>query len=156
MHLQWVTLQAAGRESVINDWVETRISDWMVAMIDEALGKRRSYGEPSARAPALKRVRFVNKMGIDLWLLQIWPQLLTNFLYLPFAFTLQNHLVSMLLENFTYIVNRWSRICYHCPLDKRKKCFIYIYIYKHIIEPIIESKSMRAIFQKKCKKGKNI
>ena len=33
----------------------------MVAMIDEALGKRRSYGEPSARAPTLKGVRFVKK-----------------------------------------------------------------------------------------------
>ena len=43
----------------------------MVVMIDEVLGKRRSYGEPSIRAPTLKRDRFVKKMGIDLWLLQI-------------------------------------------------------------------------------------
>ena len=31
----------------------------MVAMIDEALGKRRHYGEPFTRAPTLKRARFV-------------------------------------------------------------------------------------------------
>ena len=41
--------------------METRISDRVVAMIDEALGKRRSYGEPSARAPTLKRVGFAKK-----------------------------------------------------------------------------------------------
>ena len=78
----------------------------MVAMMDETLGKRRSYGELSTRAPTLKRVRFVNKMNIDLRLLLIWPQLLTNFLYLRFAFTLQDHLAPMLLENFSYILNR--------------------------------------------------
>ena len=37
--LQGMTLKAGRRESVVNDWVDTRISDWMVAMIDEALGK---------------------------------------------------------------------------------------------------------------------
>ena len=31
----------------------------MVAMIDEALGKRRRYGEPSTRAPTLKCAHFV-------------------------------------------------------------------------------------------------
>ena len=31
----------------------------MVAMINEALGKRRRYGEPSTRAPPLKRACFV-------------------------------------------------------------------------------------------------
>ena len=43
----------------------------MVELIDEALGKTSSYGEPSARAPTLKRVSFVKKMGVDLWLLQM-------------------------------------------------------------------------------------
>ena len=62
--------------------------------------------EPSARAVTLKRVHFVKKMGIDVWFLQILAQLLTNFLYLHFAFTLQDHLVPMLFENFTYILNR--------------------------------------------------
>ena len=71
----------------------------MAAMIDETLGKRRSYGEPSARVRTLKRVLFVKKMGIDVWLLQIWAQLLTNFLYLRLAFTLQDNLVPMLFEN---------------------------------------------------------
>ena len=33
----------------------------MVTMIDEALGKRRRYGEPPARAPILKHVRFGKK-----------------------------------------------------------------------------------------------
>ena len=80
----------------------------MVAMMGEALGKRRSYGELSTRASTLKRVRFVNKMGMDLRLLQIWLQLLTNLLYLRFAFTLQDQVIyaSMLLENFNYILNR--------------------------------------------------
>ena len=31
----------------------------MVVMIDEALGKRRCYGEPSTRAPTLERACFV-------------------------------------------------------------------------------------------------
>ena len=31
----------------------------MVAMIDEALGNRRHYGEPFTRAPTLKRARLV-------------------------------------------------------------------------------------------------
>ena len=31
----------------------------MVAMIDETLGKRRSYGEPSTRVQIMKRARFV-------------------------------------------------------------------------------------------------
>ena len=39
-----------------------RRSDGMVAMVDEALGKRRNYGEPSARVPTLKRVRFIKKI----------------------------------------------------------------------------------------------
>ena len=30
----------------------------MVAIIDKALRKRRSYGKPATRAPTLKRVRF--------------------------------------------------------------------------------------------------
>ena len=133
--LQWVTFKAARRERIVNDWVETRISDSMIAMIHEALEKRRSYGEPSTRAPTLKRADFVKKVGIDFWLLQIWAQLLTNFLYLRFAFTLQDHLAPMLLENFSYILNRWSCICSHCPFHKTKKMFlkkrIYIYIYKY-------------------------
>ena len=116
--------------------METRISDSMIAMIHEALEKRRSYGEPSTRAPTLKRADFVKKVGIDFWLLQIWAQLLTNFLYLRFAFTLQDHLAPMLLENFSYILNRWSCICSHCPFHKTKKMFlkkrIYIYIYTNI------------------------
>ena len=28
----------------LNDWVETRLSDWMVAMIDETSRKRKIYG----------------------------------------------------------------------------------------------------------------
>ena len=32
----------------------------MVVIIDEVLGKRRSYGEPSTAAPTLKRVRYKN------------------------------------------------------------------------------------------------
>ena len=48
-----------------------RISDLMVAMIDEALEKRTSYGEPSTGAPTPKSARFVKKTGIDLRLLQI-------------------------------------------------------------------------------------
>ena len=100
---------------VFNAWVETRISHWMVAMIDEALGKRRRYEEPSTRAPTLKHVRFVKNGYRGIWLLPIWPQLLTNFLYLCFAFTVQDHLAPMLLENFTYILNSWSSNCSHCP-----------------------------------------
>ena len=60
VHLQWVTLKAARRDRVVNDWVETRTSDWMVAIINKALGKR-SYGEPSTRAPTLKPVGFIKK-----------------------------------------------------------------------------------------------
>ena len=150
-----MTLKAARRERVVNNWVETRKSNWMFAMIDEALGKRRSCGEPSTRAQTLKPVRFVKKMNIDLWPLQIWAKLLTKFLYLRFGFTLQDHLVPMLLENFTYILNRWSIFVPIVPLIKRKKCFTYIYIYKiytHIYTGyILESKGMCAIFEKKCK-----
>ena len=124
-----MTLKAARRERVVNNWVETRKSNWMFAMIDEALGKRRSCGEPSTRAQTLKPVRFVKKMNIDLWPLQIWAKLLTKFLYLRFGFTLQDHLVPMLLENFTYILNRWSIFVPIVPLIKRKKCFTYMYIY---------------------------
>ena len=36
--------------------------------------------------------------------------------------------VPMLLENFTYILNKWSRIYGHCPFDKTKKMF-YIQTY---------------------------
>ena len=43
----------------------------MVTMNNETLGKKRSHGEPTTRAPTLKRVRVVKKMDIDLWLLQI-------------------------------------------------------------------------------------
>ena len=78
----------------------------MVVMMEEAFGKRRSYGQPSTRAPTLKHIPFVQKIGIGLWLLQILAQLLTNFLYLHFVFTLQDRLVPTLLENFTYILNR--------------------------------------------------
>ena len=42
-------------------------------------------------------------MGTDL--LQRRAQLLTDFLYLRFAFTLRDHLVPILLEDFTYILN---------------------------------------------------
>ena len=45
----------------LNDWVETRLSDWMVAMIDETSRKRKIYGEPSAKAATLKRICFVKK-----------------------------------------------------------------------------------------------
>ena len=38
----------------------------MVAMIDEALEKRRSCGEPSTKALTLKRARFVKKNGCRL------------------------------------------------------------------------------------------
>ena len=79
----------------------------MVAMIDEAWGKRRSYGEPSTRAPTPKRVRFVNKMGIDLWLLQIWPQLLTNFLYLRFAFTFEDQRIYASMLDSIYAVGKF-------------------------------------------------
>ena len=83
----------------------------MVLMINQTLGKKRSYGKPTKRAPTLKRVHFVKKMDIvlkkkmDMAVTNV-RQLLTNFLYLCFAFTLQNHLVPMLLKNFTYILNR--------------------------------------------------
>ena len=140
-HLQWVTLKASRRDRVVNDWVEKRISDWMVAIINKALGKR-SYGEPSTRAPTLKPVGFIKKLGIDLWLSQIWAQLLTNFLYLCLAFTLQDHLVPLLLENFI-----WSWI------KGKKMLYIYIYICIYICRntgPILESKD---IFQKKVQKG---
>ena len=79
----------------------------MIAMIHEALEKRRSYGEPSTRAPTLKRVRFVNKMGIDLRLLLIWPQLLTNFLYLRFAFTLQDHMTYASMLDSIYALGKF-------------------------------------------------
>ena len=78
----------------------------MVVMMEEAFGKRRSYGQPSTRAPTLKHIPFVKKIGIGLWLLQILAQLLTNFQYLHFAFILQDRLVPTLLENFPYILNR--------------------------------------------------
>ena len=38
----------------------------MVAVVDEALGKRRSCGEPSTKAPTLKRAPFVKKNGYRL------------------------------------------------------------------------------------------
>ena len=79
----------------------------MVAMMDETLGKRWSYGELSTRAPTLKRVRFVNKMGIDLRLLLIWPQLLTNFLYLRFAFTLQDHMTYASMLDSIYALGKF-------------------------------------------------
>ena len=53
---------------------------------------------------------------------------LTNFLYLRFAFTLQENLVPMLSESFTYILNRRSRICSLCPFGKTN-IYIHIYIY---------------------------
>ena len=65
----------------------------------------------------LWNVPILLKMGIDLWRLQVWEQLLTNFLYLRFAFTLQDELVPMLSENFIYILNRWSRIRSLCLFD---------------------------------------
>ena len=64
----------------------------MVAIIDEALGKRRSCGEPSTKAPNLKRACFVKKMGIDLWLLQMRALLLTNF----YIFVLHLHQIKRL------------------------------------------------------------
>ena len=39
--LQWVTLKGAMKEMVVNEWMETKISDWMVAMMDEELGKNK-------------------------------------------------------------------------------------------------------------------
>ena len=71
----------------------------MVVMMEEALRKRRSYGQPYTRAPTLKHVHFVKKMGIDLWLLQILAQFLTNFLYLRFVSTLQDRLVPAHIGN---------------------------------------------------------
>ena len=38
----------------------------MVLMINQTLGKKRSYGEPTKRAPTLKRVCFNKKMDIVL------------------------------------------------------------------------------------------
>ena len=75
-------------------------------------------------------------MGIDLWLLQMWAQLLTN---LRFAFALEDHLVPILLENFTYILNRSSCIC---SLWRNEKNALYIL---HT-GPILESKDMLAIY----------
>ena len=54
---------------------------------------------------------------------------------------------TMLLENFTYSLNRWSCIFSHCPFERTKKNVLYI-LYAG---PILEGKGMRAIFQKKCK-----
>ena len=56
-----VDIESSKEEKVVNDWVDTRISDWMVSMIDEPMRKRRSYGKPPTRASTLKRVRFVKK-----------------------------------------------------------------------------------------------
>ena len=66
----------------------------MVARMDEALRKRkrRRYGEPFTRAPNLKCAHFA-KNGYGLRLMVVTNTSLANFLYLCFAFTLQDHLV---------------------------------------------------------------
>ena len=106
--------------------MKRRISDLVVAMIDKALGKRRSYGEPSTTAPTLKRVRWKNGCRF---------MAVTNMNATFNKLSIFACCVPMLLENFIEILNRWSSICSHCPFDKAKKMFykyIYMYIYIYI------------------------
>ena len=77
-------------------------------------------------------------MYLDLWLLQIRAQFLTNFLYLRFPFTLQDHLVPMLIFQKTKIsypllrertggvrnINFSGNFTYHLTIATGKSCIL--------------------------------
>ena len=79
---EWHWKQQGGKGSQ-NDWMETRRSDWMVANIDEASGKRSRYGDPSARAPNVKFVHFAkNEYGVRVMADTSMNWIVTNSVYL--------------------------------------------------------------------------
>ena len=122
---QWVTLKVARRKRVVNDWVETRISDWMVAMIGKTLGKRKSYMESHPQEHQLWNVSIWSKDG---YRFRAVTNMSATFNKLCiFAFCIYtSRSSSACASGKVYILNRWSCICSHCPFDQTKKMFIFI------------------------------
>ena len=135
-----------------NKWLNGCDDGWRV-------GKKQRVMVSHPQEHQLWNVRFVKKW---VWLLQVWAQLLTNVQNFRFAFTLQYHLVPMLLENvfvlyiyiYIYIIYIYIHIYYIYIYLHIHIYYIHIYLHIHIYYtgPVLESKGMCANFQKKSKK----
>ena len=102
----------------------------MVAMTDEAVGKRRRYREPPARGSTLRCAHFVKNGCVHFvknrYRLMAVTSMNATFNKLSvYLFCVQDHLTYAILKfYFTYILNWLFCICSICPFDKTNIVYI--------------------------------